>query len=101
MGEKFKAEGYRVRDREESEQGGVARLVSRQLSWREPARTMKNPQVFVQGAGFKPALRRKIDLIRPENALGGFETRPYETVLCRYVDDVFHANFHGAGHPER
>ena len=63
-------------------------------------RTMKNPQVFV-GAGFKPALRRKIDLIRPGNALGGFETRPYETVLRRYVGDVFHANFHGAGHTER
>ena len=57
-------------------------------------RTMKNPQVFV-GAGFKPALRRKIDLIRPGNALGGFETRPYETVLRSNVCDVFHANFHG------
>ena len=37
---------------------------------------MKNPQVFV-GAGFKPALRREIDLIRPGNAQGGIETRPY------------------------
>ena len=36
---------------------------------------MKNPQVFV-GAGFKPALRRKIDLIRPGSVLGGFKTRP-------------------------
>ena len=53
-------------------------------------RMMKNPQVFV-GAGFKPALRRKIDLIRPGNALGGFETRPYETVLRSNVCDVFHA----------
>ena len=51
---------------------------------------MKNPLVFV-GAGFKPALRRKIDLIRPGNALGGFETRPYQTVLRRYIGDVFHA----------
>ena len=63
-------------------------------------RTMKNPQVFV-GAGFKPALRRKIDLIRPGNALGGFETRPYETVLRSNVCDVFHANCHGERHPER
>ena len=49
---------------------------------------MKNPQVFV-GAGFKPALRREIDLIRPGNALGGFETRPYKTVLRCYVGGVF------------
>ena len=78
MGEKFKAEGYRVRDREESEQGGVARLVSRQLSWREPARTMKNPQVFVQGAGFKPA--QGVSDTNQANFLpqGGFETRPYD-----------------------
>ena len=48
---------------------------------------MKNQQVFV-GAGFKPALRREIDLIRPGNALGGFETRPYETVLRSNVCDV-------------
>ena len=53
-------------------------------------RTMKIPQVFV-GAGFKPALRRKIDLIRPGNVLGGFETRPYQTVLRSNVCDVFHA----------
>ena len=56
---------------------------------------MKNPQVFV-GAGFKPALRRDIDLIRPGNALGGFETRPYETVLRSNVCDVFTLTFHGA-----
>ena len=55
---------------------------------------------FCRG-GFQTRPTAEIDLIRPENALGGFETRPYETVLCRYVDDVFHANFHGAGHPER
>ncbi len=56
---------------------------------------MKNPQVFV-GAGFKPALRRKIDLIRPGSVLGGFKTRPYKTVLRCYVGGVFHANIHRA-----
>ena len=34
-----------------------------------------NPQASV-GAGFKPALRRKIDLIRPGNAMGGFVPHP-------------------------
>ena len=48
------------------------------------------------GAGFKPALRREIGSIRHGSALGGFETRPYKTVLRRYVCDVFHANFHDA-----
>ena len=38
---------------------------------------MKNPQVFV-GAGFKPALLQEIGLVRIRNALGGFETRPYD-----------------------
>ena len=57
-------------------------------------RGMKNRSRRV-GAGFKPALRREIGSIRHGSALGGFETR-YKTVLCRYVCDVFHANFHDA-----
>ena len=58
------------------------------------SRRMKNCRRCV-GAGFKPALRREIGSIRHGSALGGFETR-YKTVLCRYVCDVFHANFHDA-----
>ena len=46
-------------------------------------RMMKNPQVF--GAGFKPALRREIDLIRHGNALGGFETRPLYDGFKKFI----------------
>ena len=51
----------------------------------------------IVGAGLKPALRREIGSIRHGTVLGGFETRPYKTVLRRYVCDAFYAK--KAGNP--
>ena len=44
------------------------------------------------GAGFKPA--QGVSGTNQVNfpPQGGFETRPYQTALRRYVGDVFHAN---------